>query len=490
MGNLIYNPTDFDRHLWSDHTVGDKSAARAESDGRMRYEAFPDFAGEMFHYFHADEPRRMDEPAPGAEVFEKLDQAMRDVPEVADLRAQTVGNDAWAGSVTTAMIDELLHKVTPPSAGQVEDVRGDEEAIEYLERLLEDAEEGGDAEQAEAIEEILNEIVDGLDAKRDAAAAAADEMDVTEIRQAVRAAAKTAEKTIAKEQAMIDSYGIGLGEHSGRRAQMKVGAKLAKIVGDNDRLRKIAELAGRLRRIASEEQRRKPRFGSGERVGRRFDNDLSKLCFRELVYGAPGLRHIFAAKYAERSLACVEKADKQKDHKGPIVMVLDSSGSMKSGDADVWAAAVCLAFAQIAVEQNRAFAIVHFGSTVLRTDVFEGRADMTPERITEAVNFFEACGGTEFEPCLDHAVEIIRDQGSFQKADIVMVTDGQARISTKWMGRWNGAREELDFSCYSILVGSYCPSDGGVNRQFSDDTVYLAEALRDEKKMHGFFGKV
>lgn len=486
--SLIYDASAFDRHLWNDHTLANESAAQAEASGRRRYEAFPDFAAEMFHYFHADEPRRLTEPGPGADVFEKLDRAMQDVPEVADLRAQTVGNDSWAGIVTTSMIDQLLHKVPAPSSEPLEDLRGDEEAMEYLERLLEEAQERGDDEASEAIEETLNEMLEQTEAKREAAEAAAEELDMTTARQALRKAAKAAEKAISEAQALIEAYGVGLDPHSGRQAHMAAGAKLAKIVGSNERLRKIAELAGRLRRIASEEQRKKPRFGAGERIGRRFDNDLARLCFRELVNGAPGLRHVFAAKYASRSLACVEKADKQKDHKGPIVMVLDSSGSMSAGDADVWAAAVCLAYMDVAKQQNRAFAIIHFGDNVLRTDVFENTKAMTPEAITSAVNFFAACGGTAFEPCLNHAVEIIRQQGSFKQADIVMVTDGQAAVSDTWRDRWGQAKLELDFSCYSILVGSYTQRE--CNERFSDDVVVLADALRDEKTMHSFFGKV
>lgn len=485
--SLIYDASDFDRHLWSHHTLADKSAQKAESEGKRRYEAFPDFAAEMFHYFHADEPRRLEEVDEGAEVFEKLNKAMLDVPEVNDLRAQTVGNDGWSGVVTTAMIDDLMVKLSPPSS-PVGDLRADKEAVDYLERLLDDAEEAGDEEQAEAIEETLNEVLEQMEEDRENGEAAAEEIDMTAARTAMRKAAKAAGEAIDKMNALVEAYGIGLDQHDGRQTVMATGAKLAQIVGGNDRLRKIAELAGRLRRIASEEQRKKPRFGTGERVGRRYSNDLSSLCFRELVYSAKPLRPLFAAKYAESSLACVEKADKQKDHKGPIVMVLDSSGSMSSGDADVWAAAVCLAFMDVAKKQGRAFAIVHFGSSVLRTDIFEDRAAMTPETITDAVSFFAACGGTEFEPCLDHAVDIIKEQGAFKKADIIMVTDGRAHVSESWLKNWNARRNELDFSCYSVLVGSSTSRD--CNEKFSDETVLLSNALRDEKEMHGFFGKV
>jgi len=485
--NLIYRPSEFQRHLWNDHTLADENAARAEADGRDRYEAFPDWAAEMFHFFHADTPERLEEPAAGSEVFQRLDAAMRDVPQVTDLRAQTVGNDTWAGMVTSSMIDDLLRKVPAPST-PVEDVRSDADVVEYLERLLADAEDRGDDEECEAIEETLDEILDGMGEKRDAAEGAAEELDMTQVRQALRDAAANANGQIAAMQAMIDAYGIGLDVHSGRKAQMAVGNQLAKVVNDNARLRKIAELAGRLRRIASDQQRRKPRKGAGERVGRRFSNDLGNLCFRELVYGTPGMRHVFAAKYAERSLACTEKADKQKDHKGPIVMCLDSSGSMGAGDADVWAAAVCLAFMQVAKEQNRGFAIVHFGHGVLRVDQFPGKDAMTPEAITDAVSFFAADGGTNFMDSLDRCVEVIREQGEFKQADIVMVTDGRARVTDEWLAKWNRDRDELDFACNSILVGSATRTE--INEQFSDETVVLRDAMADERDMHHLFGKV
>ena len=159
MNGLIYNASEFQRHLWDDHKMQDEAAQGAEQVAKTRYEAFPEFAGEMFHYFHAEEPEQLEEPASGSEVFQKLDAAMKQVPEVEDLRAQTIGNDRWAGVVTASMIDTLLHKVPAPSE-QVGDVRNDEEAIEYLERLLEQAEEQDDSEQAAAIEETLNEMLD------------------------------------------------------------------------------------------------------------------------------------------------------------------------------------------------------------------------------------------------------------------------------------------------------------------------------------------
>lgn len=487
MAGLIYDASDYQRYLWNDHKMADEAAQGAELAATERYEAFPEFAEEMYHFFHADEPERLAEPGSGSEVFQQLDSAMNQVPEVGDLRAQTIGNDRWAGIVTASMIDTLLTKVPAPDS-QIMDPRGDEETMAYLERLLADAQAASDTEQAEQLEQTMGEILDGLETKREACEAAADAMDPTGVRQAIRTAVSRAKGEIKAEQQLMDAFSIGTDKHDGRTVSMAIGAKLAKLVGSNERLRKIAEFAGRLRRIASEEQRNKPRFGCGERVDRKPDNDLARLCHRELVYGAGELLHVFGARYAERSLTCIEKAERPKERQGPIVMVLDSSGSMRNGDADVWAAAVCLAYMDVARKQGRDFAIVHFGSTVLRTDVFIGKGAMTAEAITDAINFFAADGGTNFEESLTAAAKIIRDAGAFLKADIVMITDGCASVSDAWLAKFAEDRTELEFRVYSVLVGAHC--QGVVNRKFSDEVEHLSNAIKDEKQMHHLFGKV
>ena len=196
---------------------------------------------------------------------------------------------------------------------------------------------------------------------------------------------------------------------------------------------------------------------------------------------------LFAKKLAEKSLMQFELNRTPPKEQGPIVMLLDSSGSMSSGDADVWAAAVCLAFLEIAHKQRRAFAIVHFGDSVLRVDEFKaGNAEV--ERIIEAVSFFAADGGTNFVKPLDKAVEIINKNSTFTDADIVMITDGQSGVGEKWLSGWWKSKLELGFDCYSILVGNHISMR--INELFSDEVVHLNEVLKSDEDMHKFFGRV
>lgn len=485
--NLLYEVTPFQKNLWEGHKLMDSTAEASERAGRDRYEGFGGFAEGVFHCFFADEPQRVEEVADGLEHFVKLDEEMQKVPEVSDLRDMCMGDDRRAGLAAASMIDTLMSTVTAPDE-QLEDPRQDEEAIEYLEHLLTQANKDGDEEYAESLERELGEMIEALGEKRDKAAQAAALMDETEIRTAARKAVKTARKAIEEAEVGAEGYGVGLSEHSGKKERRAVSKKLAGLLANNERARKIAEAGRRLQNFAAQEQRKKVRRGCGERAGSYQGAELDKMLPKELIFACPQLRPLFFKKYAERNLACVRKEDKEKKNKGPIVMLLDSSGSMKSGGADIWAAGVALAFMWIARRQKRSFSLIHFGSKVVRTDRFPADKEMSVEQIFEAVNFFKSSGGTNFVKPLNAGVEQIEKDKAMKDADIVMVTDGRAHVDDQFLKDWEAARARLGFRCYSVLVGG--STNVETNAKFSDEVVHLAEVLRDDKEMHKFFGAV
>lgn len=207
------------------------------------------------------------------------------------------------------------------------------------------------------------------------------------------------------------------------------------------------------------------------------------------MYAAdPTLEAVFGRRFAEGSLDLYELRRTPPKQQGPIVFCLDSSGSMKWNNHDAWAAAVALAFLHIAQAQGRAFALVHFGSTVLRVDRFAAKVQATSEQAMEAVGFFASCGGTEFEPALDGALGIIHDEGDLRDADIVFCTDGQASVDAGWLAAYNAERARLGIRVQGICIGP--ESSATTLQSISDEVVYLADALRDEGDMHGVFGRV
>ena len=160
---------------------------------------------------------------------------------------------------------------------------------------------------------------------------------------------------------------------------------------------------------------------------------------------------------------------------------------MRNNDHHDWAAAVALAFLEIARKQHRAFALLHFGTTVLRTDVWAATDPVDPMRMVEAVTFFDAAGGTAFEPPVDAARDILRGNQGLRDADLILITDGLARVSDLWLRDYLTDKGHLRFRTYAVLLGN---QSMGALTTIADEIVPLANALRDDNKIQHLFDVV
>lgn len=482
---LRYDVSHWQDFLWKDHKRCTNSTAGVLKQGRKKFEAFDEFAPEIFHRLYADQEKLLDEPALGSDWAEKLHQAAESTPEWQDVRERTRGNDWYSGMTTEALLAQLVSKVDT-GGQQIPDPRLDAEVAEYLERMARNTRDPARKAKAQAASRQASQQAQD---KLKAAQAAAKALDPTEARNAVRAAAKAATEAMDKADAIVDGLGQGSEAHGGQLGGRGAARKLASLVSDNDRLKRIAELAGRLRRIATTKQRSKPRKGTDEVGGVIQGNDLARMLPSEAVLAIdPDMEVVFARKLNEHALVQYEVRPRPRKEQGPIVMLLDSSGSMCGGDADVWAAAVALAFLGIAQQQGRAFVLMHFGTEVLRKDIFPAKKRADIDELLGAVSFFASCGGTRFQGPLDDAKDIIRELETFEDADIIMVTDGGAGVSEGWAQRFNSERQEIGASVYTILVGNYAYKDE--IQKASDKCIFLVDAIKDDSDMHSLFGEV
>jgi uncharacterized protein with von Willebrand factor type A (vWA) domain len=489
MPGLVYNATDWQRFLWDDHKRCEPTARQAEAEGRERYSAFGEFASEAFHRLYAETPEKLETPADGAEWAERLHDAVEQVPEYRLLQDRTRGNEWWSGIATESMLHSVLKNVSPPRE-HVDDPRQDAEVADYLRRLAEQTEVEDDREDLNLEAQHREE---SASIACETAADQADLMDQTQMRNAVRDAVTQANKDITDAEHAMDAFGLfaGTGAHSRKQAHSGPGRKLAAAIRDNQRFKSIVDMAGRLRRVAVEKQRSKTKHGTSERDGIKNGRDIPMVLPSEfLALATPEMRALFAIKYSQRSLMQHELKPKPKKQQGPIVMLIDSSASMGFGDGDAtaWAAAVSLAYLEIAQRQGRAFAMLHFGTATLKKCFFPARKPADPEAMLDAVTFFAATGGTEFMLTLDDAAKVIRQEVDFSEADVVMVTDGGAGVNSAWLQRWQGYKSDLGFSCYSILVGNHTYKD--TCDQVSDECVFLSDAVADEAGMYHLFGQV
>jgi Mg-chelatase subunit ChlD len=215
----------------------------------------------------------------------------------------------------------------------------------------------------------------------------------------------------------------------------------------DERLRRIATLAGRFKRIAANKRRQRVKHGAdevtdveqGADLGRTLPVELAKLTHRLL-------RLDFMRALLERQVLQYRLEGTASLGKGPIVVLLDKSGSM-DGPRDVWATAVALALLDQAQRERRTYALLGFDSLV-KFEAVVNPADALPEE-----GLFVSCGGgTEIAAAITRGLEIIRTHpGALRKADIVLVTDGGSDASEA--GRLREGAAALGVTILGLGIG-------------------------------------
>lgn len=310
---------------------------------------------------------------------------------------------------------ERIAKPTGKLAAWAERVHDTCSKLPAFERLSKDC--LGDADAAAlAVETLMTELAPHLKA---------DEINTTDgaLRRTVTAACEKSAERLDELREAKDALGQTCGTgNSGHIAGADKGRWLAQRLVTDERLKRIALLAGRFKRIAAQKQRSKARHGMDELVDIELGGNVERLVPSELGRLAhPKLRLAMRRDLIEKVAMQYRLEGTGSLGKGPLVVCLDKSGSM-NGPADVWATAVVLALLDIAQRQNRAFAVLPFNGTVHGEFIAEPGSPLPGD-----VLFLECAGGTDIGGALHQALNLVRTHpGRIKKADVVIVTDGQS----------------------------------------------------------------
>ena len=281
-----------------------------------------------------------------------------------------------------------------------------------------------------------------------------------ELRAALRRAARTARDAVDNAEAGLEGVAGPLGfSGSGTATIRNSGPADLKAIRDahsrltaSSRLRKIAELAGRLERVAASKARSRVRPGVGEVHGVGLGADLARLLPSELVgLRHPRLRLLTLAKLVEHRALVYSMEGREPQARGPIVLLLDESSSMNDGGRDIWSKAVCLALLSTATRQKRAWHLLAFNGSITReAEIAAGRA--TPADIQNALDH-RCRGGTDFTAPVLRAVEIVRTSKTVKKADVVIVTDGEDSLTPEAIKSATELTSREGVSWYVVGVG-------------------------------------
>lgn len=289
----------------------------------------------------------------------------------------------------------------------------------------------------------------------------------TEMENAVKSATEAAGQTAA----ILSAWGSG---DSGGKATEGNG-KILDTVRKNDTLKQISVILGKYREILADKRKNSFSYGLGEKYDIALGNSINSCLSSELtLLGTPETEILFFQKYYLNRLQQYRKRESAKKGDGDMIVLIDESSSTR--EIAPWIKAFALALMDIAIHDNKKYAMIHFAnSSNVRIDRFE-KGKFTIDDVLKAAEHFFG-GGTDFEAPLSKAIELLDD--GFEKADMVMITDGVCCISDTFAENYKQKKFTHKVTVTGILLdkGGSC---GDSLEPFCDEIYHTSELSVDE----------
>lgn len=255
---------------------------------------------------------------------------------------------------------------------------------------------------------------------------------------------------------------------------------LVKEMERNQRIKEVIKKLGK--NYIPSEKKLKPKVlkrNNNEVLGIYKSDDLARILSSELTnFESEELEYLFYSKFLEKSLLTYEIVSKEHkynskekkeyinlENKGPVVACLDTSGSM-NGLPILKAKALLLSISKILEKENRSLYIIIFGDKGETKEL----SISNDSEINQILPFLNSGfnGGTDFETPLEKAIDIINNLKDYNKADILMITDGLCELSDKFIKKLEQNKSNLGINIYTII----CNKDS-INDKYSDEVINL-----------------
>lgn len=278
----------------------------------------------------------------------------------------------------------------------------------------------------------------------------------------VQAAQKLAESAVqAQAQAVSDMETLsslpGFEPGSSRNLKPDRQLALAEKWMRNPAMRELIRMAGRLIRDLRFKRETRTKNVPIEPVDVTTGRDLGRLMPHEYAQAfRPDTRIAWLDRYAKRALLEYEYEGKEPAGKGPLIVMMDCSGSMDMdfGGASrrEWAGSLGLALCTLARRESRPFAGIHFGShSELRTWLWPKKGDIDPEEVMEYVTHTFG-GGTDTTIGFAEAMRICENEPEFKTADIILIGDGQDSFAEDDNRIIKRLRDDLHVRVHAISI--------------------------------------
>ena len=353
------------------------------------------------------------------------------------------------------------------------------EDIGDIDELIEDAKRAGNgslAAQLEQERQAKEQSVATLKAMANKIAEDCDELIeddelVSEVSTTMGSTLTETGKQVQDVSELCEAWGLGTGENCQVAFQNKKDA--IERIRRSSKLHKLTDLVGKFKESAIVEQKKKAKHGAveikgvttGDKIQDTLPSDRMNLC-NDITKGD------FYRRMSEHGLLQYSKESNKQKNKGPIIVCVDTSGSMQ-GDEEIWSKALTVGILEVAQMQKRDFACIIYSSHADKPIVIK-KDEIAPQKIIDCAERFHN-GGTSFEAPLNEALELIKDS-TFKNADIVFITDGDCYVSDNFSRKFKQIKEDKDFRTLGVLVNMGCGhvSDSSL-KEFCDNITLVSD---------------
>ena len=295
----------------------------------------------------------------------------------------------------------------------------------------------------------------------------------------VKQASEAAAQTAIDVQLTLMSWGTGPDNSDPK--SIAADTELVHRVQQNDTLMKVARYLGRLKELMEGKRKNGYAYGRGEKYTLELGADLSRALASEFVLLAlPETTPLFLRKLQKKGLKQYQRREAIRKGSGDIICMLDESDSAE--EAAPWCKAVALALLDIAMRDQRRFAMIHFsGKGHFKTDLFIPR-QYDQEDVLRAAELF-LNGGTDYTTPLQEALRLMEEDG-FENADMVFITDGACELPQNFRERLSQEQAKRGFHITGVLLDQ----DGGAFEfslaAFCDEIIRTSELTREQVAEH------
>ena len=463
----VLRSTKLENNIYHDLRTEDIAMDEIEQSAGEKLRSFPALSQDVFQSFYSLMPRHNDETVLSsaarkfnAPILEHITQSeeyptLKEVCEGHELPAY----EAAAEFVSAASdeLDELMRQLG-----------GKKDALNTLEKL-EQAHETAAQRLTELLEQYDASHPDNPSLNRDMIKAA---NEAESKRRQVEAVTKLIDNSAMQSKETVGGivhHALSAASQRAEEVQSIIGAwsdepgdlkrtpanlTLLERVRASEALRDVSRYLGRFREIFAQGKRNGYAYGRGEKYSLELGNDLSRALTSELaMLAAPETLPLFLRKYQRRQIKQYRRREPIYKGAGDIICCLDESGSTR-GDAAAWGKAVALTLLDIAAENRRKFALIHFaGSSECKVDVFLPGQYSVQDKLDAAETFLD--GGTNFKRPLDKAIQLM--DTDFENADIVFLTDGLCELPEDYLETLRKEQAARKFTVTGILLDAGNP---------------------------------